>query len=559
MRRRDVLKGMMRAGAAGAGLGLPPAGAAETANHPAAADLAAVERVLDLHHSPQEREQMARSLAGTQSRLRALRGGEYEGLEPALEFNPRLPGMRFPSGASRSTMSRGPLPRYSGNPDELAFCTVVQLARLVRARKVSSLELTRMYLERLKRFDPLLHCVVRLTEERALEQAARADRELAAGRYRGPLHGIPWGAKDLLATRGVPTTMGAKPYQDHLLDFDATVVQRLEAAGAVLLGKLSLGELAMGDLWFGGRTRTPWSPAEGASGSSAGPASATAAGLVGFSIGSETLGSIVSPCVVNGTAGLRPTYGRVSRHGAMPLSWSMDKLGPICRGVEDCALVLAAIHGPDGHDRTVTDIPFRWSPSRSIESLRVGYDPEAWEPAERSSPRTAVYAEVLRTLRDLGVEPKPTRLPPFRPEYAGMGMIISVEGAAVFQKLSLSDQLSQLAGQDDGSWPNTFRVAATVPAADYLQALRTRRRLQEEMAGVFQDLDVFITPPFAGQTLFYTNLTGYPTTITRCGMLDGKPQMVEFIGALYNEAASLRLAHAYEQATDWHTHWPALA
>ena len=556
MRRRDLLKGIAKAGAAGAGLALTGTAGAE-AQAPTTGDLAGAERVLDFHHSPEQLEQMARVLPRNQARIRSLREAEFEGAEPALHFDPRLPGMRFASGQSRCSVSRGPTPRYSGNPEELAFCTVVQLSRLLRARKVTSAALTRMYLARLKRYDPQLHCVVHLMEERALEQAEHADREIAAGRYRGPLHGIPWGAKDLLATRGVPTTMGAKPYEHHLLDFDATVVQRLDAAGAVLLGKLSLGELAMGDLWFGGRTRNPWNPEEGSSGSSAGPASATAAGLVGFSIGSETLGSIVSPCVVNGTTGLRPTYGRISRYGAMTLSWSMDKLGPICRCVEDCALVLYALHGPDGHDKTVTDIPFRWSPQSSLKEMRVAYDPDDWK-FEKEPAQARVYGEVLQTLRELGVEPKPLKLPPSRPEHNGMGMIISVEGAAAFQKLNLTDQLSELSAQDDGAWPNTFRAASTIPAADYLQALRARRRLQEEMAETFRDVDVFITPPFAGQTLFYTNLTGYPTVVTRCGMLEGKPKMVEFIGGLYNEAAALRLAHAYEQATDWHTQWPRL-
>jgi len=447
------------------------------------------------------------------------------------------------------------MPRFSGDPESLAFVTVAELSRLVKARKVTSTELTRMYLDRLKRFDPALKCVITLTEELALRQAARADQEIAEGHYRGPLHGIPWGAKDLLATRGIRTTWGARPYEHQLFDEDATVVQRLEQAGAVLVAKLSMGELAVNDVWFGGKTRNPWQPEEGSSGSSAGPGSATAAGLVGFSIGSETLGSIVSPCVVCGVTGLRPTYGRVSRHGAMALCWTLDKLGPMCRGVEDCALLLSAIHGPDGHD-DVAAIPFRWNPRSPLSEIRVGCDTQAFASLEKEPERKEIYAAVLATLHGLGIDLRPVTLPENAAAYESLWTVISVESAASFQKLTMSGRVALLEGQGEDNWPNTFRVGSTVPAVEYLQIMRVRRQLQHAMAAALQEVDVYITVPSAGPTLLYTNFTGYPSVVTRCGMRDGRPQSVEFIGGLYNEAAALRVAYAYEQATGWHKQWP---
>jgi Asp-tRNA(Asn)/Glu-tRNA(Gln) amidotransferase A subunit family amidase len=414
-----------------------------------------------------------------------------------------------------------------------------------------------MYLERLKRFGPRLNCVVTLTEDLALQQAERADLELTAGHYRGPLHGIPWGAKDLLATKGIRTTFGAKPYENHVLDYDATVVKRLEDAGAVLVAKLSMGELAMGDVWFGGLTRNPWKPTTGSSGSSAGPGSATAAGLVGFSIGTETLGSIVSPSVVNGVTGLRPTYGRVPRTGAMALVWTMDKIGPMCRGVEDCALVLNAIYGPDGKDVTVTEAPFTWNPSSRLSNLRVGIDIEAFSSVEKSATRKPIYDAALATLRSLGVTLKPVALPKQTDAYGALpSLIIDAESSASFQKLTASGKLTQLAQQGQGNWPNTFRTGSTIPAADYLTALRLRTRLQQEMAESLKDVDCFVTIPFGSPNIYYSNLTGQPTLVTRCGMVSGAPQMIEFTGNLYREDAILRLGFAYEQATEHRKLWP---
>jgi Asp-tRNA(Asn)/Glu-tRNA(Gln) amidotransferase A subunit family amidase len=416
-----------------------------------------------------------------------------------------------------------------------------------------------MYLARLKQLGPRLLCVVNLTEELAMAQAKRADSEIADGKYRGPLHGIPYGVKDLLATKGIATTWGAKPYVDQVFDYDATVVKRLNDAGGVLVAKLSLGELAMGDVWFGGKTRNPWKPTDGSSGSSAGPCSAVAAGLMGFAIGSETLGSIISPCVVNGTTGLRPTYGRISRYGAMPLCRTMDKLGPIARGVEDCALILHAIFGPDGIDQTCADVPFCWNPTSDLKSLRVGFDPSAFENAGKGKDeaKNKVYADALEQVRGLVNDLKSIKLPPTK-NYNGLaGLTIAAESSSSFTELNHTGRLSELVQQEEGSWPNEFRVGSTIPAADYLRAQQVRTMLQREVADALKDVDCFVTIPYAGPTLAYTNLTGHPSLITRCGASsDGLPLMIEFVGNLYREDSILRLGYAYEQATSWHTKWP---
>lgn len=559
MSRRDAIRGCLAVGAASVvgGANAQPAATEEITT----ADVAAVDRVAGRTNTEAHRRQMLKSLAETRDGLKAMRAATLSETDaPAFSFDPRLPGMRIPSGRSVCRMSAGPAPAYDGNPESLAFATTVQLSRLIRARAIRSVDLTRMYLDRLRRLGPQLHCVVNLTEELALAQAERADREIASGRYRGPLHGIPWGAKDLLATRGIPTTYGVKPFERQVFDYDATVVRRLEEAGAVLVAKLSLGELAMGDVWFGGLTRNPWKPDTGSSGSSAGPASALAAGLVGFAIGSETLGSIVSPSVQCGCTGLRPTFGRVSRHGAMPLSWTMDKLGPMSRGVEDCALVLGAIHGPDGHDGSVVDAPFRWNPSARLSDLRVGYDEAAFREVTEGKDKDAArsYSEALDVLRGLGIALHPIRLPRIEAEYEPIaGAIIGVEGAASFARLMQNGQIDELVQQADDSWPNTFRVAATIPATDYVTAMRLRRRLQEAMHRAMEGFDCYVTPPFG--SLVLTNLTGHPTVITRCGLSNGLPLMLEFTGALYREDAILRVAYAFEQATQWHTRWPSLA
>jgi Asp-tRNA(Asn)/Glu-tRNA(Gln) amidotransferase A subunit family amidase len=522
------------------------------------ADIAISDKVAGRSYSEPERTLMARSLGRIRDSLKAFREVELDNrVEPAALFDPLLPGASVPKGRSRFRLSKGPTLTVSHLTSTLPFSSAVELSRLLKSGWFTSTTLTKMYLERLKKYGPRLNCVVTLTEDLALEQAARADREIASGKYRGPLHGIPWGAKDLLATKGVRTTYGAKPYENQVFDYDATVINRLEQAGAILVAKLSMGELAMGDRWFGGLTRNPWKPETGSSGSSAGPGSATAAGLVGFSIGTETLGSIVSPSVVNGVTGLRPTYGRVSRYGAMALVWTMDKIGPMCRSVEDCAMVFNAIHSPDGLDRTVVDAPFSWNPNKPLTDLKVGIDSAAFELIEKNEARKGIYADVKATLEKLGIRLIPVKLPPTNPAYQALaGIIIDVESAASFQMLTTSGKLDQLAQQGAGSWPNTFRIGSTIPASDYIQAMRIRTKLQQEMAEALKEVDLYVTIPFAGPSLAYTNLTGHPTLVTRCGMLNGLPQMVEFIGQLYREDAILRVANAYEQATEHHKLWP---
>ena len=450
-------------------------------------------------------------------------------------------------------MSRQPSLTAPVNLEELAFWPVTRIAELLRTRQVSSVELTRMYLDRLERYGPKLECVITLTDDLAMKQARRADAEIARGHYRGPLHGIPWGAKDLLAEDQYRTTWGAKPFEDQVMDEDATVVSRLEQAGAVLVAKLTLGALAQGDVWYGGRTRNPWNLEQGSSGSSAGAAAATVAGLVGVSIGSETLGSIVSPSTRCGATGLRPTFGRVSRYGAMALSWSMDKLGPLCRTVEDCALVLSAIHGADGKDPTARDVPFDWDPDVPLSSLRVGYYKSAFD-AER---RTKEFDDqALEVLRSLGVNPIPIELPDSFP-IGALRIILSVEAAAAFDELTRSGRDDLLVRQGRGAWPTSFRQSRLVPAVEYIQANRARTMVMGAMEAVMEGIDLFITPSFGGSVLLTTNLTGHPSITLPSGLRDdGTPVSISFIGNLFGEAKMLAVAKRYQDATGHHLRQP---
>lgn len=411
-----------------------------------------------------------------------------------------------------------------------------------------------MYLDRLRRHDERLNCVITLTEELALEQARRADREIREGRWRGPLHGIPWGAKDLLAVRGYPTTWGAEPFREQELDVDATVARRLEEAGAVLVAKLSMGALAKGDVWFGGTTRNPWNPEEGSSGSSAGPGAATAAGLVGFSIGTETLGSIVSPSNRCGVTGLRPTYGRVSRYGAMTLSISQDKIGPMCRSAEDCALVLDAIHGPDGHDRSVREVRFDWDGTSEVDSVRLGY----YRSAFRDDDSTRFDRRALEVLRELGFEPVPVSLPDEQFPVDALSFHTKAEEAAIFDRLTRSGRDDLLTQQDEDAWPNEFRRGQLIPAVQYLRANRVRSMVMREMHDTMSGVDVFATPTYGGSVLTTTNLTGHPSVTLPSGFEDdGTPVSISFIGSLYGEGDLLRVAKAYQDATDHHRRRPS--
>ena len=499
----------------------------------------------------------------------------------ALIYDPVLPGISFDREKRPLRMSSVSSTDAPRNLEDLAFATIRELAELVRTKKISSRDLTEMYLERLKRYDPKLKFVVTMTEDRARAQAHEADREIAAGKYRGPLHGLPWGAKDLLAVKGYRTTWGAAGFENQTLDEDATVVQRLDAAGAVLLCKTTLGALANGDVWFGGRTRNPWKIDEGSSGSSAGSASATAAGCMAFSIGSETLGSISSPSSRCGTTGLRPTFGRVPRTGAMALCWSMDKLGPICRSVEDSAIVMHAINGPDGHDRSVRDVPFNWDANAGVRNLRVAYiksnfegeeklrpeepKPETMSPEERAEylrqkerhrkDRPLLQA-ALTVFPRLGVKPVPIELPNLPVD--ALQIILLAESAAAFDEFTRSGRDKLLTAQAADDWPNVWRVSRFIPAVDYVNANRVRVLWMEAMAQIFKNYDVVLASSDSDQ-LTVTNLTGHPALILPNGFRDdGTPSSLTFLGNLYGEEKLLRLARAYQDATGFHLKHPKL-
>jgi Asp-tRNA(Asn)/Glu-tRNA(Gln) amidotransferase A subunit family amidase len=534
-----------------------------------ATTIAAAEELAGLSFDDAERAMMVEGLKTNQSRIAALHKVEIpNSLSPALVFDPLPPGRTPPREPKRAMVrSRVAARKVPADPDELAFLPVTELSELVRRRQITSLALTELYLARLKKYDPVLRCVITLTEERALAQARAADAEIQRGKYRGPLHGIPWGAKDLLAVRGYKTTWGAGPYREQVIDDDATVVQRLDEAGAVLVAKLTLGELAQGDTWFGGKTRNPWKVDAGSSGSSAGPASATAAGLVGFSIGSETLGSISSPSTVCGTTGLRPTYGRVPKAGAMTLSWSMDKLGPICRSVEDCALVLDAIHGPDGKDNSAIAASFNWDASLSPSRLRVGYVKAAFDTPllDPKDEKRTLHAtkkfddEALAVLRGMGVNLIPVDLPDI--PYDAMRFILTAEAAAAFDDLTRSNRDSELVQQTRFDWANTFRTARFIPAVEYINANRLRSRAIMEWDALMSTVDVIVTPTSASNLsqLVATNLTGHPAVILPNGFRpDGTPVSLTFLGGLFEEAKLLAVANAYQKVTGFHRVRPAV-
>ena len=489
--------------------------------------------------------------------------------EPAIAFHPARAKKELYGPKTRFRFGRVELPQFK-SVDDLAFATVPQLAELIRMRRISSTELTKMYLARLKKYGTKLLCVVTLTEDLALKQAAAADAEIKRGKYRGPLHGIPWGAKDLFATKGIKTTWGAEPYRDQVIDYDSTVVERLNEAGAVLVAKLSMGALAQGARWFAGVTRNPWQPDEaqtGSSGSSAGPAAATAGGLVGFSIGTETLGSIVSPSSRCGVTGLRPTYGRVSRYGAMGLSWTMDKIGPICRGVEDCAAALNAIYGPDGKDITVGDAPFNWNPDTNISTLRIGYLKTEFDgpttPSQNEQQRAqgeqrrALYKTALEVLEKAGAKLTPIELPKF--SAGSLRFILSAEAAAAFDDITRDGRVNELSGQSPGDWPNTFRTSRFIPAVEYLRAQRARTLLMREMEKLMSQWDVFVSPAPGSASLLVTNLTGNPAVVLPCGFVNDLPIAIMFTGGVYDEVSPLRVALAFERATKWHTMHPKLS
>jgi Asp-tRNA(Asn)/Glu-tRNA(Gln) amidotransferase A subunit family amidase len=534
-------------------------------------------KLMGLEFTDAELDMMLRPVNTALGSYEALRKVEIGyGVEPAFHFQPGLPNRAPIKGPQRfdttipNPKSGTPTPKAPSNLEEAAFWPVTQLAPLIRSRAVSSTDLARMYIARMKQYSPKLLCLITLTEDLALERAAEADKQIRQGKYKGPLHGIPFGVKDLFDTKGIRTTWGAEPFQDRVPDEDATCVDRLNKAGAVLMAKLSMGALAQGDLWFNGRTRNPWNTEGGSSGSSAGSASATAAGLVGFALGTETLGSIVSPSTVCGTAGLRPTYGRVSRHGAMALSWTMDKIGPICRGVEDCAIVLNAIYGPDGHDRSVGADPFHWEPRKPLKSLKVavmqsmfdragagrggggggggrGADPNA------AAEMKAMYAQALEDIGKAGVTMTPVE---YDEGALPLRFLLEAEGAAAFDDITRDGEVRTLKGQAAGDWPNTFRTSRLIPAVEYIRAQRARTQVVEKFERFMAEWDVVVIP--TNSLLTTTNLTGNPQVVMKCGFTGGLPRSISFLGKIYDEGSPLRVALAYEQVTEWHKKNPTL-
>jgi Asp-tRNA(Asn)/Glu-tRNA(Gln) amidotransferase A subunit family amidase len=487
-----------------------------------------------------------------------------DNLAPATVWHPVLGGQSAGPAHDRfvaALVTAAPLP---ARDEDIAFASVGQLAHWIKSRQLTSTRLTRIYLERLKRFDPQLHCVITLCEEHALAQAKQADAEIAAGRYRGPLHGMPWGAKDLLDTAGIATTYGAAPYKNRVPAEDAAVVHRLNEAGAVLVAKLSLGALALNDIWFGGQTMNPWLPQEGSSGSSAGPASATAAGLVAFAIGSETQGSIISPCMRCGTTGLRPTYGRVPRNGAMTLCWTMDKLGPIARSVEDTMLVLHAISGPDAGDVASVPSHLDYDAKAPVKGLKIGYFPK-WM---KEAPATELDRQALANLRKLGLVPTEVALPDW--PYDTLNLLLFAEAAAAFEELTLSGKADQLSEQTADAWPNLFREARFLSAVDFVQADRLRRKVALEMARVMGEVDLLLIPSLRDDMMVISNMTGHPSLTLRTGFVEvsqvrsdwapdpahplptlAKPHRVPYgvtlIGRLFDEGTIARVGRAMEQ------------
>jgi len=516
-------------------------------------DIAGAEKIIGLTFTQTERDSMLQDLIDNLQSYLKLRAVEIpNAVPPALQFNPIPAGMKLETAERRFVVSKARKLVVPANLEELAFWPVRDLAELVRTKKVTSTQLTKMYLERLKKYGPKLECVITLTEERALEHARLADEEIAKGKYRGFLHGIPYGAKDLLAVKGYRTTWGAMPYKDQTIDEDAAVIRRLDEAGAVLVAKLTMGALAWGDVWYGGTTRNPWNLEQGSSGSSAGSASATAAGLVAFAIGTETWGSIVSPSTRCGTTGLRPTYGRVSRTGAMALSWSMDKIGPICRTVEDCAIVFNAIHGPDGIDQTLIDSPFNYDPRVDFKKLRIGYLKKSFE---EDYDNKANDAATLAKLRELGAELVPIDLPDYPVD--ALAFILSAEAAAAFDELTRSGRDSLMVRQTRDAWPNVFRASRLIPAVEYIQANRLRYLIIQDMQKL--DVDVYLSPSFGGSNLLLTNLTGHPCVVLPNGFDEkGSPTSVTFMGRLFGEATLLAVAKAYQDATEFHLKHPPL-
>lgn len=511
--------------------------------------------VLGLEFNQAERDSMISQLEEERDNYQTLRDMKFDNaIPPSFIFNPVPVGKTFETEQKPQTWGIPENVERPENKNELAFYSVAELSSLIKNRKISSVELTEFFLSRINQYADTLEAIVTVTRERALEQARKMDQEIEAGKYRGPLHGIPYGAKDLLAVEGYKTTWGAMPFKDQTIHKTATVVKKLDEAGAVLVAKTTLGALAYGDVWFGGKTRNPWNLEQGSSGSSAGSASGTSAGLFPFAIGTETWGSIVSPSTRCGITGLRPTFGRVSRDGAMALSWSMDKIGPITRTVEDAALVFDAIYGPDGKDQSLIDLPFNYDADFDITQLNIGFVESAFKRDYDGHERDSLSLEVLK---ELGANLVPIELPD-DPVY-DISFLLTAEAAAAFDDLTVSNADDQMVRQTPNAWPNLFRAARFIPAVEYINANRARFELIQKMDSVMQEVDVYVTPAFEGSNLLLTNLTGHPSVVVPNGFdEDMHPTSITFMGDLYDEATLLAVAKAYQEATDFHKKHPPL-
>ncbi|MBU0561862.1 MAG: amidase [Bacteroidetes bacterium] len=475
-------------------------------------------------------------------------------IPPAIMFNPLPINFRNEQIQNEIIFDNYSATKMPANKNDLSFYSIGQLAHLIKTKQITSLELTKLFIEKLKKYNSKLECVITFTEERAIEQAKKADKEIRAGNYKGMLHGIPYGAKDLIAVKEYKTTWGSVPHKDQVIDKNASIIERLDNAGAILVAKLTLGELAWGDVWFGGKTKNPWDTTKGSSGSSAGPASSTAAGLVPFAIGSETWGSIVSPSTVCGVTGLRPTYGRVSRYGAMALSWSMDKIGPICRNAEDLAIVFNSIYGTDVKDQTLFDFPFNYKNEIDFSKIKIGYLKKDFdkEYAFRKNDSLA-----LIKFQELGAELIPIELPDIPVE--NISWILSAEAAAAFDELTRSNKDDLLVRQIKNAWPNVFRSSRFIPAVEYINANRIRYHMIQEMERLMSEVDLYLAPSWVGNNLLLTNLTGHPCVVIPSGFSEeGTPTSITLIGKLFDEGTIISAAKKFQSVTEHHLIHPKL-
>jgi Asp-tRNA(Asn)/Glu-tRNA(Gln) amidotransferase A subunit family amidase len=515
-------------------------------------DIQSAAKLLDLSFTRKEVDTMYEGVKENLAVYRLMHKQPLSNSVPmSLWQSPVLPGMHF-NEKQEAIKWNFPKQTLPSNRDELAYYNILQLASLIKNKKISSVELTKFYIDRIRKYGDSLQCVISVTEEIAMQQAQQADREIAGGNYRGPLHGIPYGLKDLFSVKGTKTTWGAAPYREQSIEEDAFVYTQLRQAGAVLVAKFSLGALAMGDYWYGGRTKNPWNTRMGSSGSSAGSASATVAGLVPFAIGTETWGSIVSPASTCGATGLRPTFGSISRSGAMTLSWSLDKIGPICRSAEDAAVVFTYIHGTDGNDMSAVNKPFNYKPDADIKKLKVGYAKNYFD---RITDTSRNEWKVLDAYRKMGVELIPVVFPDSGIyKFNIMDVVISAECAAAFDEFTRNNIDDEMTRQEKNDWPNSFRVSRLMSAAEYINANRHRYQLMQKVNEMMNDIDVLICPTRGGgNQSAITNLTGHPVVCVPTGFdkRSNLPTSITLMGKLYNEATILSAAKAYQDASQW--------